>query len=124
MFASLQTYKSTKTPRVRLSAVLAARLFIGFAMNFPKPPSKLGVAQPAHCFHKTKSLYSTQMASTMGAGCATQHLIGIQPNPTARVAWHGISKLNKASGGRDRNTTRATLGQSLSVSAFPLYVPV
>ena len=26
--------------------------------------------------------------------------------------------------GRDRNTTRATLGQSLSVSAFPLYVPV
>jgi hypothetical protein len=26
--------------------------------------------------------------------------------------------------GRDRNTTRATLGPSLSVSAFPLYVPI
>ena len=26
--------------------------------------------------------------------------------------------------GRDRNTTRAALGPSLSVSAFPLYVPV
>ena len=26
--------------------------------------------------------------------------------------------------GRDRNTTRATLGPSLAVSAFPLYVPV
>ncbi len=25
--------------------------------------------------------------------------------------------------GRDRNTTRATLGRSLAVSAFPLYVP-
>jgi hypothetical protein len=26
--------------------------------------------------------------------------------------------------GRERNTARATLGKGLSVSAFPLYVPV
>jgi hypothetical protein len=26
--------------------------------------------------------------------------------------------------GRDRGTARATLGQGLAVSAFPLYVPV
>jgi hypothetical protein len=30
----------------------------------------------------------------------------------------------KAMAGRDRGTARATLGEGLSVSAFPLYVPV
>jgi predicted transcriptional regulator len=35
-------------------------------------------------------------------------------NPTQE--WRSLS--------RDRNTTRATLGRSLAVSAFPLYVPV
>jgi hypothetical protein len=41
--------------------------------------------------------------------------------PTSARAHQGRASRRS---GRDRNTTRATLGPSLSVSAFPLYVPV
>jgi hypothetical protein len=44
-----------------------------------------------------------------------------------RRAWFaGLSRsrFNVAERGRDRGTARATLGEGLAVSAFPLYVPV
>jgi hypothetical protein len=35
-----------------------------------------------------------------------------------------ITKLGHIGSGLDRGTARATLGEGLAVSAFPLYVPV
>ena len=42
------------------------------------------------------------------------------PLATRSVGWFFF----RAAGGRDRDTARATVGEGLAVSAFPLYVPV
>ncbi|MGH8491257.1 MAG: hypothetical protein ACREXS_20935 [Gammaproteobacteria bacterium] len=42
----------------------------------------------------------------------------------AVVAHRSVAEGLDQRAGRDRNATRATLGKGLSVSAFPLYVPV
>jgi hypothetical protein len=41
----------------------------------------------------------------------------------AQVGWH-VAHFGSDDTGRDRGTARATLGEGLAVSAFPLYVPV
>jgi hypothetical protein len=48
--------------------------------------------------------------------------LGVDPRVTGEH-WPSGSSYSDADG-RDRGTARATLGEGLAVSAFPLYVPV